>query len=82
MPWVVFVLLAVVCLGLIGFACACFGDRPGLALERSLDGPAVPGLIELWPWLLALLAPAVVLFVRGVALQARASPAQLQRFLL
>ena len=79
---IVFILLALVCLGLIGFACACLSDQSALALDRALLGPALPGLVELWPVLiLALLAPAFVLIGVEVQARARASPARLQRFL-
>src|SRR5688500_13435244 len=78
-PLVAFVLLAFVCLGLLGFACACRGDQPGPALER---GPTLLGLVEVWPVLiLAVLAPMLALLGLATPARARASPAQLQRFL-
>ncbi|MGH3058669.1 MAG: hypothetical protein ACRDOP_05970 [Gaiellaceae bacterium] len=82
LPLIVFFLLALVCLGVFGFACACLSDQPALALERALQGPAMPALVELWPVvILGLLAPALALIVREVLARGRASPAQLQRFL-
>ena len=36
MPLLAFILLAVVCLALVGFACACLSDHPVQALERAL----------------------------------------------
>jgi hypothetical protein len=81
MPLVVFLLLALVCLMLLGFACACLSDQPALALERALQAPALPGLVEVWA-LLALVAFIPNLFVgRVVSGRSRASPVLLQRFL-
>lgn len=81
MPLVVFLLLALVCLALIGFACACLTDQPAVAIERALQGPALaPGVIAVWSVLLVVLlassATGAVTLPRG-----RASPALLQRFL-
>jgi hypothetical protein len=80
MPLVVFLLLALVCLALIGFACACLTDQPALAIERALQGPALaPAVVAVWAVLLAVLFPAAA---GAVALpRGRASPALLQRFL-
>lgn len=82
MPLVVFLLLALVCLALVGFACACLTDQPALAIERALQGPALaPGVIAIWSVMLVVLlassATGAALLPRG-----RASPALLQRFLL
>ena len=84
MPLVAFILLAVVCLALFGFACACLSDHPMQAVERALGGvPALPALIEMWS-LLALIALAAAAFAASATSpRARApSPASLQRFLL
>jgi hypothetical protein len=84
MPLVAFVLLAAVCLLVVGFACACLSDHPLQALAQVLgSGPALPPLVEVWS-LLALVALAAGAFVRAtLAARARApSPAALQRFLL
>lgn len=80
MPLVAFILLALVCLGLFGFACASLEDQPGVPSERALQAPAIPALVEplsiLW---FAGLALTVVL--AAVPARDRASPALLQRFL-
>ena len=80
MPLVAFIVLALVCLGLFGFACACLDDQPGVAIERALQAPAIPPFVEplslLW---FAGLALTVVL--AAVPVRDRASPALLQRFL-
>ena len=82
MPLVVFILLAVVCLALLGLACACTSDQPAQAFERTLaSGAELPALVELWPLLVPSLmsAGAVVLVV--MPRSRSPSPAQLQRFL-
>lgn len=79
MPLLAFILLALVCLALIGFACACLVDQVAQASDRALQ--AQPAVAELWPPL-ALMA---LMLLSGIALSARASsrasPASLQRFL-
>lgn len=80
MPLLAFVLLAVVCLALIGFACACLDDQFAQALDRVAQ--SVPAaVIVLWSGLAigALASWALVAF--EVPAWGRASPAQLQRFL-
>lgn len=81
MPLVVFLLLALVCLALLGFACACLTDQPALAIERALQGPALaPAVIAVLPSIFAALLVAGV--TDAVVLpRERASPALLQRFL-
>ena len=83
MPLVVFILLALLCLALLGFACACLGDSPMQALERSLGSIlALPALVEVWT-LVALVALGAALLATAPRERARAhSPAVLQRFLL
>jgi hypothetical protein len=84
MPLLVFILLAVVCLALFGFACACLSDHPLRAVERALGGvPALPALVEVWS-LLALIALASAALAAAATLpRARApSAVALQRFLL
>ena len=82
MPLVAFVLLAVVCLALLGFACACLSDHPMQALERALGAvPSLPALIQVWS-LMALSLLAAGSAVAAVRPRSRGpSPALLQRFL-
>jgi hypothetical protein len=82
MPLIACILLAVLCLALLGFACACLSDHPMQALERALSTiPALPALIEVWPvTLLALVGAAA--FVSARALARAPSEAALQRFRL
>jgi hypothetical protein len=84
MPLVAFILLAFVCLALLGFACACLTDQPMQALERALAAvPALPALIEVWSLIALAALVSAVLFLRAVPVRARApSAATLQRFLL
>ena len=83
MPFIVFVLLLVLVVMMVGFACACLGGQPGQTLGRSADGPpALPPLIELWALLTVLLVPASFVLARRIAETGRASPATLQRFLI
>jgi hypothetical protein len=82
MPLVAFILLAVVCLALLGFACACLSDQPWQAIDRALStGQALPPLIVVWTLAFAaLLGASLVVTVRHDR-ESRASPALLQRFL-
>jgi hypothetical protein len=83
MPLLTFILLAVVCLALLGFACACLSDQPMQALERALGAlPSLPALIKVWSLMaLSLLAAGSALAV--VRPRSRSpSPALLQRFLI
>ena len=82
MPLLVFILLAVVCLGVLGFACACLSDQPAVALERAVQAPALaPAVVELWPAILFGGFAAGLLVYVPVAARGRASPELLQRFL-
>jgi hypothetical protein len=83
LPLVVFVLLAVLCLMLIGLACACFSDHPAQATERAVSAAAaMPAVIEVWSFvILSLVAAAPLVLTRRVGGFGRASPAELQRFL-
>jgi len=83
LPLVVFVLLLILGLLLLGFACACITDHPAQAIERVLAAVATaPPVIEVW----STNAFALMLLTLALARQARArsrrSPALLQRFLL
>jgi hypothetical protein len=83
MPLLAFILLAVVCLALLGFACACLGDQPIQAVERALAAiPALPALVAVWAWIAVLTGMAALVFARSLAVASRSSPPLLQRFLL
>lgn len=84
MPIVAFILLALVCLALFGFACACLSDHPMQVLERALGAmPALPALVEVWSVLALLgLGMAAVLAAAATARARAPSAAGLQRFLL
>ncbi|MGH3118286.1 MAG: hypothetical protein ACRDQ2_14480 [Gaiellales bacterium] len=82
LPFVVFVLVLVLGLMLLGFACACITDHPVQLIERILAAiPALPPVLEVWSLhVIAALAIALAV-VRPIPI-ARPSPAGLQRFLL
>jgi hypothetical protein len=81
MPLIAFVLLAIVCLALIGFACACLSDQPMQAVERALSmGTGLLPLIEVWALVLSV-AVASVFVNRVRPASGRASPQLLQCFL-
>lgn len=82
MPLVVFVLLVVIVLLMVGFACACFGDQPLKAAERTLGaGLSTPGLIEMWALLVIVVLAAPTAVSGWIDATERASPAVLQCFL-
>jgi hypothetical protein len=84
MPLLAFILLALICLALLGFACACLSDHPAQAVDRALAGAAaLPALVEVWAF--AAIAAFGVAALLGGAPRPRArapSAATLQRFLL
>lgn len=82
LPLVCFLLLLVLVVLMVGFACACFNGQPLSTVERTL-GAAVAGaaLVEMWAALVAILAAWSALHVRRPAARGRASPAVLQCFL-
>ena len=79
MPLLAFLLLVILCVALLGLACACFSDDLALAFERALQAPAA--LLEVWPRLALAALGVVGLVVLTVPATDRASPALLQRFL-
>ena len=82
MPLIAFILLAVVCLALLGFACACLSDQPAQAVDRATSlGSALPPLVEVWSLVFVALVGARFLFAERERGRSRASPAVLQRFL-
>lgn len=83
MPLIAFILLAVICLALLGFACACLTDQPAQAVERAVaSGAALPPLTEVWSLLIMVLGSAAFVLVSARRAPSRASPALLQRFLI
>ncbi len=82
LPFVVFVLVLVVAVVMIGFACVCIADHPGKALDRASSlAPAGTPVIEMWPLMVLLFAPALMFVAAPRRAQGRASPPLLQRFL-
>lgn len=81
-PFVVFVLLVVLVVLMVGFACACFSDKPSKAGERILGAAAAgPALVEMWAALVAILLARSCPYGRSLMATGRASPALLQCFL-
>jgi hypothetical protein len=78
-PLLVFILLAVLCLALIGLACACLDDQFAQAFDRALQTPIA--LIEVWAAMAVVTLASISLIVLSVPASGRASPALLQRFL-
>lgn len=82
-PLIVFILLAVVCLALLAFACACLSDQPAQGVERAVaSGAALPPLIEVWSLVAVALVGVALIFVFERRAPSRASPVLLQRFLI
>lgn len=82
LPFVVFVLLLILSLLLLGFACACITDHPVQVIERVLAAiPALPPVVEVWSLHVIATFAIALAVVRPIPL-ARPSPAGLQRFLL
>jgi len=79
MPLWAFVLLAVLCLALIGVACACLDDQFAQAFERAFQAPIA--VMEAWPAMALVLLGPLSLVVLAIRASERASPAMLQRFL-
>ena len=80
MPLLAFILLAVLCLALIGFACACLDDQFTQAFDRIAQS-APAAVTELWPAFALGALASLSLSVFSVPASGRASPALLQRFL-
>lgn len=81
LPLIVFILIAIVALMLLGFACACLTGDPMQAVERALSFvPALSAPGDVWATLFAALATSLVLVAQTRAAGGRASPALLQRF--
>ena len=79
MPFWAFVLLAVLCLALIGVACACLDDQFAQAFERALQAPMA--VMDAWPAIALGLLGALSLVSLAKRASEHASPAMLQRFL-
>jgi uncharacterized SAM-binding protein YcdF (DUF218 family) len=84
MPLIAFILIAILCLALLGVACACMSDHPLRALEQALAAiPALPALVEVWALAAVALFGSGALFAQSANPRARGpSVVSLQRFLL
>jgi hypothetical protein len=82
MPLIAFILLAVVCLAILGFACACLTDQATQVIDRATSlGSALPPVVEMWSLAFVTLIGASLLVAVRERASSRASPALLQRFL-
>jgi hypothetical protein len=82
LPLWAFILLAVLCLVLLGIACACATDHQAQTVDRALSTiSATPAVIEIWTFSFAALSMLVAVDVRRRRFEAARSPALLQRFL-
>jgi len=82
MPLIAFILLAVVCVAIFGFACACLSNDTSRALEQAVSsGSALPPLIEVWSLVFVAFVGIAQLLVAERRAPSRASPIVLQRFL-
>ena len=82
MPLLVFVLLAIICLVLLGLACACATNHPAQQIDRALGAiPATPALVEVWTFAFGALLVLVALDVRQRRANNATSPSFLQCFL-
>jgi len=75
LPRLVFLLIALVCLVLLGFVCACFTDQPAQALERVRAAiSAVSAVLEVWPFVVAFVASASLVASRRVVAMGLSPP--------
>jgi hypothetical protein len=82
MPLWAFIVLAVLCLVLLGIACACATGHPAQAVDRGLGAiPATAPLVEVWTFAFGSLIMLVAVDVRRRRADTATSPALLQRFL-
>ena len=82
LPLVVFVVLLIMLVVMLGFACLCVSDHPSQAVERAIGAFAqMAAVIEIWSLLLLSVPIIVVTVLLSSEARGRASPAQLQRFL-
>ena len=82
LPLFVFIFLVLIFVMLVGIACACATDHPMQAIDRAVSAiPAALPVMDLWPLVVLLLVPPLLLLVVPVRAPARASPPLFQRFL-
>ena len=83
LPPVALVLLALFCLLIVGFACACVSDHPGQTVDRALTAAqANPLTVDVWSGLEPSLLVGLVLVASVGVMRVRPSPLLLGRLLL
>src|SRR6266511_701882 len=82
LPLWAFILLALICLVMLGIACACATDRMAPNVDRAVGAiSAAPAIVEVWTLALGVLVMLVPLDARRRRAAAETSPAVLQCFL-
>ena len=75
-------ILLILCLLLLGLACACGSNHHSQAVDRAITAvDGLPALIEVWSLIVAAMLAVGVIYSARRTTFGRASPAQLQRFL-
>ena len=74
----VLVLLLIVCLVALGFACICGTHHAAQSVEKAF---AQPALTAMWSFVIVLLATGSLYGQRQIVARARPSPELLQRFI-
>jgi DNA-binding CsgD family transcriptional regulator len=82
LPLWAFIVLAILCLVLLGIACACATNHPTQQIDRAFGAvSAIPALVEVWTFTFAALSLLIAVDVRRRRSTDATSPAFLQRFL-
>ena len=82
MPLWAFILLAIICLVLLGIACVCATDHPAQKADRVVGAiSAAPAIVEVWTFAFGALVVLVAFDVRRRRPDKELSAAVLQRFL-
>ncbi len=81
-PLWAFILLAVVCLVMLGIACACATDHPAQKIDRAVSTiSGAPAIVEVWTFSFGALVMLAAFDVRRRRAAGDTAPAVLQRFL-
>ena len=81
-PLIALILLALICLLMLGFACACLSDQSALAIEWALHSSALFSVVLVWAAFVLGRSSRTLARVALVAHPGRGSPEVLQRFLV
>jgi hypothetical protein len=82
MPLWAFILLALICLVMLGLACACATDNPAQTIDRAVSTiSGAPAVVEVWTFTFGALVMLVAFDLRRRRADRARSPAVLQCFL-